>query len=259
MLSKAACRFDQLSKNIAASEVHRSSISIEILARILRKGPPANVLDIGCATGHFSRSVSPPGSLIVGIDPSRAMLEHFEATGAGDSMNVEARQGRAESLPAQNGEFDLVLTRLAAHHFEEIECALGEFCRVTKPGGLVAVVDLEGSDETGPDDLLHSIELLHDPSHIRSYSSSKWRSMLEAVDLDIIESRQALREAPDGISVSRWCEIAGSGAIAEAAINQLLHSADPTYRAALGITRGPNGFIYPVRTCLFLARRRIYS
>jgi SAM-dependent methyltransferase len=99
---------------------------------------------------------------------------------------------RAEDLPFADGAFDLVVTRIAPHHFDDIAAAIAELARVS--GSLVVVEDTLYVSEQ-----VEEAERLRDPSHVRSYSEDEWRSMLEAAGLEIetveaFEKRHPLEE-----------------------------------------------------------------
>ena len=74
----------------------------------------------------------------------------------------------AEHIPFEDGAFDMVVTRIAPHHFEDIRAAIGEMERVSN-----RVVRDRGHAllERGHE----QAERLHDPTHVRSYSEHEWR------------------------------------------------------------------------------------
>jgi ubiquinone/menaquinone biosynthesis C-methylase UbiE len=105
------------------------------------------VLDLGCAAGTTCRilaeRVGPSGS-VVGIDGSAARLA--EAQRHPDHRAwIQYRPGQAEALPAADGEFDVAWARFLFEYLREPGIALQEMVRVTKPGGTVAVADLDGN------------------------------------------------------------------------------------------------------------------
>ena len=172
-------------------------------------------------------------------------------------MRVEAVQGYAEDLPFPDNSFDAVLSRLAPHHFQDRAKAVAEMARVAKPGGHVAVIDLEGSETPALDELNHKIEVLHDPTHVRSLTASRWRQLLEANGLAIeaLESNQA--EMPAGLSIRRWCEIGSTPAAAEAKIRALLSAAPKEYLAGLDIRCDKGDFRIPVRTLIIVGQKAL--
>ena len=83
----------------------------------------------------------------------------------------------AESLPFADGSFDLVVTRIAAHHFVDVSQAVAELVRVSR--SRVLVVDIR------QDDAGEEAERLRDPSHVRNYTEPEWRGFLEAAGAEV--------------------------------------------------------------------------
>ena len=99
---------------------------------------------------------------------------------------------RAEDLPFADGAFDLVVTRIAPHHFEDITAAVAELARVSSR--LVVVEDTLFVSEQ-----VEEAEKLRDPTHVRSYTEAAWREFLEAAGLEVeqvehFEKRHSLDE-----------------------------------------------------------------
>jgi SAM-dependent methyltransferase len=84
----------------------------------------------------------------------------------------------AESIPFADGSFDVVVTRIAPHHFQDMGAALGEIVRVATR--LVVIEDTLYSSEEHEE-----AEKLRDPTHVRSYSEEEWRDMLVDAGLEI--------------------------------------------------------------------------
>jgi SAM-dependent methyltransferase len=102
--------------------------------------PPAAVLDVGCGTGALAARLSESGYDMVGLDPSRGMLEVLRERAPG----IEAVLGSATEIPFADGEFDLSLSVATLHHIagpDEVRRALAEMARVVRPGGHVLVWD----------------------------------------------------------------------------------------------------------------------
>jgi hypothetical protein len=121
-------------------------------------------LDVATGGGHVARRLREAGLEVVSSDPAPGMAPDVIC--------------RAEDLPFADGAFDLVVTRIAPHHFEDIAGAVLEITRVSR--NLVVVEDTLYVSEQ-----VEEAERLRDPTHVRSYSESQWRGMLEAADLDI--------------------------------------------------------------------------
>ncbi len=85
---------------------------------------------------------------------------------------------RAEELPFEDGSFDVVTCRIAAHHFEDIHKAIAEMARVTQR--LVVI-----EDNVFVDERVEEAERLRDPTHVRCYSEEEWKEMLTEAGLEV--------------------------------------------------------------------------
>lgn len=252
---KSSERFDRISSNFVTSEVHRSSPSIARLHELLAGRALAAICDVACGPGHLGLSFAGKAARIAAVDPAPNMLEASRRAAVEKGVALETHCAPAEALPLATGEFDLTMSRLAPHHFTDVYMALREMARVTRPGGWVAVIDLEGHPEASCDAFYHRLEVLHDPTHVRSYTAERWRGIFAQAGLVIEALEPGWAERPEGLSVGRWCEITASGEQAEREINRLLEAAAPSMLAALGIRKAHGAFLLPVRTVLVLARR----
>jgi len=215
-----------------------------------------SVCDVGCGAGHTALFFAGAATRIVAVDPAPRMLEQVRQLAAERGVAVETVQAFAESIPLDSASFDLVISRLSAHHFSSLDCALGEMVRLAKPGGRVAVIDLEGDEDPAVDGFNHETELLHDPTHVRSYPGSRWKEQFIEASLQIEFCETRLREVPEGLTITRWCEISQSGAAALEAIRERMATAPPWVLAALDIACDENGeFRIPVRTLLLSGRK----
>jgi ubiquinone/menaquinone biosynthesis C-methylase UbiE len=253
-MGSASDRFNKIAANYATSEIHRSSPTIARLHELLGSWAVDSVCDVGCGAGHFGLSFAGKAKRFAAVDPAPNMLAAALDAAKERGVRLEAYRAAAEALPLADGEFDLTISRQAPHHFGDVRAAVREMARVTKCGGRVAVIDLRGHENEAYDEFNHRLELLHDPTHVRSYTAACWREIFEQAGL-AIESLEAGSERPEGVPVKRWCEIAASGARAEAEINRLLREADTEMLGVLGIRQREGEFLMPIRTVLVLARR----
>jgi SAM-dependent methyltransferase len=103
--------------------------------------------------------------------------------GAADFPNVSFVEGDVTHLPPDLGEFDLVGSLRTIHHVRRTELAFAELPRVTRPGGLVLVVD-----QVAPADPLVALELdrferARDPTHQHTLADADFRHFFEANEL----------------------------------------------------------------------------
>lgn len=100
------------------------------------------VLDAGCGTGHFTRSVAAryPRAEVVGLERDAGRLAF--ARGLGRSANLRFDGGELKALPYADGTFDVVFARFVLVHDRDATAALRELARVTRPGGRVVAYDM---------------------------------------------------------------------------------------------------------------------
>ena len=121
-------------------------------------------VDVATGGGHVARRLREAGLRVVSADPAPGMQPDVIC--------------RAEDLPFADGAFDLAVTRIAPHHFDDVATAIAELARVSND--LVVVEDTLYISE-----LVEEAEKLRDPTHIRSYSEAEWRELLEAAGLEV--------------------------------------------------------------------------
>ncbi|MCX6925474.1 MAG: methyltransferase domain-containing protein [Verrucomicrobia bacterium] len=247
-------RFNALADRYASSEVHSSSPTLARLHELLPQ--VKSVCDVASGAGHTGLGFAGIASRIVAVDPAPGMLAQCRRLAAERGVPLETVEAYAEAIPLPSETFELVTCRVAAHHFTDLPKAMSEMTRLAKPGGHVAVIDMEGDDDPALDALNHEIEILHDPTHVRSYTARHWRELFVASGLEITACETRLREIPGGLTVGRWCEIGNSGVEALQAIRNRLAAASPEALAKLDITRDADGeFRIPVRTLLIIGRK----
>jgi ubiquinone/menaquinone biosynthesis C-methylase UbiE len=96
-------------------------------------GRMEHALDVACGTGQSSRALASLANSVIGIDSSEEMLALAQA-----HPRVRFQLGAAEQLPFSDMNFDLVVTALAFHWFDQA-AFLQEVKRVLAPGGYLAI------------------------------------------------------------------------------------------------------------------------
>lgn len=101
--------------------------------------PGGRVLDVGGGAGQLAVLLARelPASVTV-LDPTPEMIDHVP-----DTLGVSTVTGTAEAMPFPDDSFDAIVVSDAFHHFRDQEGAVREFVRVTRPGGLVLILELD--------------------------------------------------------------------------------------------------------------------
>jgi SAM-dependent methyltransferase len=117
----------------------------EIEAALLDALPPriGRLLDIGCGTGGLLERLAPRIEEGLGVDASRDMLALARTRLAERGLShVSVRQADMYRLALPDAAFDAVTLQMVLHYAEDPAAALAEACRVLRPGGVLAIVDL---------------------------------------------------------------------------------------------------------------------
>jgi SAM-dependent methyltransferase len=252
MKTSAPDHFNAIAERYATSEVHASSPSIRRLHELLGPKRIDAICDVACGPGHLALSFAGNASRIIGIDAAPNMLRHFERMAKERGVIVEAIQADAQKIPLPPDSLDVVVSRLAPHHFPDPARALREMVRLAKPDGRVAVIDLEGYEDPNLDAFYHELEVLHDSSHVKSYTGARWQEMFAASGLIINSLEAGGTELPGGLAVSRWCEIGNTPRAAQQKIRAKLASASKELLSGLGIRFDLDEFYIPVRTLIII-------
>lgn len=106
---------------------------------VLATGFP-RALEIGAGTGYFSLNLKQAGVIgeLICTDISPGMVRALNANADRLGLSeVSATRADAESLPFDDGSFDLVLGHAVLHHLPDLDQAFSEFHRVLRPGGRI--------------------------------------------------------------------------------------------------------------------------
>lgn len=110
--------------------------------------PSLTILDVGCGPGTITVDLASRVSQgsVIGIDPSTEVIEKARKY-AGDKgiHNVRFEVGDIFNLDFEDGSFDAVHAHQVFQHLEDPLGALKEMKRLTKPGGIIAVRDVDYS------------------------------------------------------------------------------------------------------------------
>lgn len=166
------------------------------------------ILEVAAGTCACGRAFAPNVGAVVCLDATPAMLEVGKQEAVNNNLsNMVFMQGTAEQLPFLDNSFDIVISRLAFHHFPETHRCFAEMARVLKPGGKLVVIDMEAAkDELR--DIEDKLETLRDPSHIRNLSKNEFAEMFIRNHLTV--STADYTEIP--VSANAWLALTNTSA-----------------------------------------------
>jgi SAM-dependent methyltransferase len=157
------------------SETHRSGADLDLLVEWCEPAEGVKALDVATGGGHVADRLRAAGCQVVTLDPS-------------PGMQADVLAG-AEDIPFEDGAFDVVVSRIAPHHFEDVRAAVAELERVSNR--LVVIEDtLYSSDRH------EQAEKLRDPTHVRNYTEDEWRGLLTDAGLAVEQVECFEKEHP---------------------------------------------------------------
>jgi len=227
--------FGRTAANYAASRTHNSGPDLEALvaAARLSETHPQRLLDIGTGAGHTAFAFAPHVARVEALDLTQEMLEQVEVGARERGLaNIHCQRGNAEALPYPDASFELVTSRLCAHHFHDVGKFVAEVARVLRPGGTFLLEDSMAPEDAELDAFFNDFELLRDPSHVRNHASSEWQAMLEAVGL----ASERLGEWMLEQEFETWTRRIGASESATAELRELFERAGTRAREAFAIS-----------------------
>ena len=156
--------WSQRAEAFRESPTHRDGPDLDLLVEWCDPGDGVKVLDVATGGGHVARRLREEGCTVVTVDPAPGMKADVVAP--------------ADHLPFEDGSFDVVTCRIAAHHFPDIRAAVAEMARVSNQ--LLVIEDnlFRGED-------VEKAERLRDPTHVRCYSEDEWKTFVEDAGFEV--------------------------------------------------------------------------
>lgn len=216
----------------STSAIHARGSDLDLLPALAKLTGQELVLDVATATGNTAFALARHVRQVVGVDltPEMLAVARSEAQGRG-LTNVSFQEGDAEHLPFPDHSFDLVICRIAAHHFPDVAAFCRESARLLRPGGRLLVVDNVVPETKELDRFINDLEQLRDPSHVRALRLSEWRSCYEQAGLSFTVAHQF----PSRVETDAWLARMSAPAEVAAEVRRRLATAPPEAREHFGI------------------------
>jgi SAM-dependent methyltransferase len=103
-------------------------------------------LDAGCGIGAHSLRLARRGFSVEAVDFSEVVVERARANVSREGLDksISVRQADLLELPFQAEVFDHALCWGVLMHIPDVSLALGQLARVTKPGGMIVINEING-------------------------------------------------------------------------------------------------------------------
>jgi SAM-dependent methyltransferase len=115
------------------------------------------LVDLGCGTGAVTKRLRAacPRLPVLGLDASPVMISHAAPAG------LPLARATTSALPLRSGCAGSVLMRYVVQHLADPALALAEARRVLRPGGLLAVVEVDAALWGLAQPLVPGLEVIH--------------------------------------------------------------------------------------------------
>lgn len=210
--------FEQQAKKFDTTQYHLSKKEYtDYLLRSVNGTETDVVLEVAAGTAICGRALAPFVEKVVCVDATSAMLEAGRKKADENQIkNIEFVEGLAEQLPFEDETFDIVITRLAFHHFAIAKEPFQEMKRVLKKGGKLVVWDLEATEESLRE-IDDKIENMRDPSHNRILSKKEFLDLYaNEFEMELVESK----EIP--VNLEGWMNLTDTPEPIRKEINELM-------------------------------------
>lgn len=244
-------RFGSAAAAYAVSEVHRGGPDLDAMVEAGVATGRERVLDLGCGPGHTALAFAARVAEVVALDLTPAMLDQARRLAAERGLtNLRFEHADASRLPFPDARFDVVTSRLSAHHVGDPAAMVREAARVLVPGGVFLLVDTVSSEDPARDSFLNAFELLRDPSHVRDHRVSEWEAMFRAASLE----PECLGRFAIHQEFEPWVARIGTAPDAVTGLRALFDAAPDEIREHFGI-RGRGDYAFRLDSALLRGRR----
>jgi ubiquinone/menaquinone biosynthesis C-methylase UbiE len=244
-------QFGAVAERYVASAVHARGVDLPILVEAAALRSDEQALDLGTAVGHTAFALASRARSVVGVDLTAEMLGHASRLARERAIaNVRFARADVSHLPFPDASFDVVTSRLSAHHYAHPEEVVAEVARVLRPGGRFVLSDTVAPDDAFLDTFINAVELLRDRSHVRDQSIRQWQAMLAGVGL----AGEMVFAWDIALDFEEWVQRMNTPPVAVAMLRSLLLEAPPAAREAFQIVDRPT-LSFVLKGAIVRARR----
>lgn len=189
-------QFGAIAAAYVTSPGHAGGEDLDRLVAWARALAPDRALDVATGGGHTALALAGVARHVTAYDVTEPMLGAARGLLRERGARAAFVAGDVETLPFDDGSFDVVTCRIAAHHFASVAAAVREIRRVLHPGGSFLLQDILGHDDAEAAAFITEVERRRDPSHVRAYRAVEWKAFLRAAGLTTMDSTVVRKGRP---------------------------------------------------------------
>jgi ubiquinone/menaquinone biosynthesis C-methylase UbiE len=247
----------------ATSAVHAKGASLARLVELVEPKPAWQALDVATGAGHTAAAFAPYVARVIASDLTNEMLaEAAKLATAKGLANMATARADAEALPFEDGRFDLVTCRIAAHHFPDPQSFAEEVWRVLKAGGTFALVDniapdalstpgFTGAELKDAALIYNAFEKIRDPSHGRCLGMAEWSELLSDRGFAVAHTERL----PKDMEFQPWAERLGADLASIDRLRAMLLDGTPALKAFLKPRQEQEKLWFTLDEAIVIARK----
>lgn len=160
--------------------------------------PPARILDLGCATGRYSRAFAAAGFEVIGLDFAPGMLQRARAAAQSRQLDIAFQRANLNaSLSISTESIDHALCRGVLQCITNPPLLVAEIRRVLRPGGLLnigvkpdpLVGEMTPGTTWGSRAFARFKRIATERAQLNRFTAEGLRSLLSASGFHILEDR----------------------------------------------------------------------
>jgi SAM-dependent methyltransferase len=147
--AESVSEFDQLKARLKATWM---TGDYDLFSRFMEKDadeffrrlavpPGTRFLDVGCGSGQLALIAARAGAKVTGCDISTNWIQKARDRATAEGLEITFEERDAESLPYNDGQFDVVATLIGATSAPRPDLVARELTRVCRPGGTIAMAN----------------------------------------------------------------------------------------------------------------------
>lgn len=138
--ARARCKATWEAGDFGVVAKYNEPAAAEFMGR-LPLHPGMRVIDVACGTGNLAMLAARMGCATCGLDIASNLISKARARAAAENLQIEFREGDAESLFFADNQFDAVVSMFGVMFAANPNRAAAELVRVCRPDGIIALAN----------------------------------------------------------------------------------------------------------------------
>ncbi len=174
-VKQAKASFEKILDNKKYAGIIRDDKHLNVLLDMVNGRDYHKILDVGTGTGYlaFPLAEEYPEAMVYGIDIAERIIDKNNELAKEKQMNnIIFKAFDGMQYPFHEETFDLIVTRLAFHHFPDVVDAIRQFQKILVKGGKILISD-PMRNELDENAVIDQFMKVKKDGHIKFYSGKE--------------------------------------------------------------------------------------